>query len=168
MEDFSTRLDQLIQYLQITPYKLAKEIGTSESVISNVRAGRNKPSFDLLSKILNKYEVVSGDWLLTGVGPIEKYKEKKDSTPVASEPVMFGYQGFIKSSPPAKSRVSAKKQAKKVSPTLSPTQEDCRICDEKERVITQQQEVIDALKKVVAQMEARLNDRGDIEKKQAG
>src|SRR5690606_20821718 len=117
VEDFSTRLDQLLKYLQITPYKLAKEIGTSEAVISNVRAGRNKPSYDLLSKILNKYEVVSGDWLLTGVGDIAKKHGDASSTPVATEPITFGYQGFIKSIPPAKSGDSAKKQSKKVSPT---------------------------------------------------
>lgn len=68
MDPFVGRFDQLIDYLNITPYKLAKEISTSEAIISNIRAGKTKPSYDFLQKLLNKYKVINANWLIVGIG----------------------------------------------------------------------------------------------------
>lgn len=85
--DFSFRLQQLIEYLDITSYRLSKEIGTSEAVISNARSGRNKPSYDLISKILNKYKVISAEWLLLGEGDMLKNGGDSSNTPSFNEPL---------------------------------------------------------------------------------
>ena len=68
----------MLDYTGITAYKLAKKLGTSSSVISTIRAGKNKPGFDFLAKLVSKYELINVDYLLTGNGKLLK---ESDDTP---------------------------------------------------------------------------------------
>jgi hypothetical protein len=74
MANFVERFNQFIDYTGLTPYKLAKEIGTSDVIISKIKAGKNKPSFDFLEKIVFKYSIVNINWLITGEGDMIKNK----------------------------------------------------------------------------------------------
>lgn len=56
----------------------AKEIGKSPATVTNIFKGRNKPSIDLLQSILDRFRVISPEWLLMGVGPM--YRQKSGST----------------------------------------------------------------------------------------
>jgi transcriptional regulator with XRE-family HTH domain len=56
----------------LTPTKFADIIGVQRSAISHILSGRNKPSFDLIQKILTKFPRVNSEWLLMGRG--EMYK----------------------------------------------------------------------------------------------
>ena len=67
-----TRIHRLIGSENLTPTKFADIIGVQRSAISHILSGRNKPSFDLIQKILNKFPRVSSEWLLMGRG--EMYK----------------------------------------------------------------------------------------------
>ena len=58
------RLSELIERLGLTPNGFATQIGVKTTVIYNIQKGRNKPSFDLLQKIADKFNV-SADWLLS-------------------------------------------------------------------------------------------------------
>ncbi|NVO09492.1 MAG: helix-turn-helix transcriptional regulator [Bacteroidales bacterium] len=66
------RIQKLISYENLTPTKFADIIGVQRSAISHILSGRNKPSFDLIQKILNKFPRLSSEWLLMGRG--EMYK----------------------------------------------------------------------------------------------
>ncbi|NOU17989.1 MAG: helix-turn-helix transcriptional regulator [Bacteroidales bacterium] len=66
------RIQKLISYENLTPTKFADIIGVQRSAISHILSGRNKPSFDLIQKILNKFPRISSEWLLMGRG--EMYK----------------------------------------------------------------------------------------------
>lgn len=68
MDNFIDRFEKVIDFTGLSAYKLAKELGTSEAVISNIRSGKTKPSFDFLSKLLNKYKAINANWLYTGIG----------------------------------------------------------------------------------------------------
>lgn len=47
----------------------AKEVGVGGGVIQDIVAGRlNKPSFDVLNKIVNAYPTINIEWLVTGEG----------------------------------------------------------------------------------------------------
>lgn len=61
--------------------QLAEMLGINPAGISHILAGRNKPGFDLLQKILRRFPRVSPDWLLLGEGPMYR----ADYAP-ASEP----------------------------------------------------------------------------------
>jgi len=67
-----TRIQRLIGSENLSPTKFADIIGVQRSAISHILSGRNKPSFDLIQKILSKFPRVSSEWLLMGRG--EMYK----------------------------------------------------------------------------------------------
>ncbi len=67
--------DQLIQLMKtenLTATRLADEIGIQPSSISHVLSGRNKPSYDFIIKIIERFESVNATWLLTGKGTMKK------------------------------------------------------------------------------------------------
>lgn len=51
-----------------TGYTFSKELETSEAVISNIRKGKNPPNVQLIERMLNKYEDLDPQWLMTGQG----------------------------------------------------------------------------------------------------
>lgn len=53
---------------QLTASKFADAIGVQRSSISHILSGRNKPSLELINKILEHFEQVNADWLLLGKG----------------------------------------------------------------------------------------------------
>ena len=67
-----SRIQRLIGSENLSPTKFADIIGVQRSAISHILSGRNKPSFDLIQKILSKFPRVSSEWLLMGRG--EMYK----------------------------------------------------------------------------------------------
>lgn len=60
---FSEIFKQLIQNSGITVYKISKDTGISESLMSQWKSGRQLPKYDSLN-ILADYFNVSGDYLL--------------------------------------------------------------------------------------------------------
>jgi transcriptional regulator with XRE-family HTH domain len=67
-----SRIQKLIGAENLSPTKFADVIGVQRSAISHILSGRNKPSFDLIQRILTKFPRVSSEWLLMGRG--EMYK----------------------------------------------------------------------------------------------
>jgi len=67
------RLDKLLLAEQLTPAKFADIIGVQRSSISHIVSGRNKPSFDFIAKVLQRFPRVNPDWLILGKG--EMYKQ---------------------------------------------------------------------------------------------
>lgn len=66
--------EQLIQKYNLTPYKVAKEAGVTQTSLSNWKSGRNAPSMATLQKIAD-YLGVTVDYLMTGK---ENSAEKKN------------------------------------------------------------------------------------------
>ena len=62
------RFVQLIQELGLSKNAFAQSLGKTATVIQHLVDERNKPGFDLLSKVLEVYPNVSSDWLLLGQG----------------------------------------------------------------------------------------------------
>jgi transcriptional regulator with XRE-family HTH domain len=74
------RIVQLLTNESISATRLADMLGVQRSNISHILSGRNKPSFDFIEKILQKFPEISPDWLILGNGPV--YRPEK-SQPVA-------------------------------------------------------------------------------------
>lgn len=55
--------------------QLADMLGVNPAGISHILAGRNKPGFDLLQKILRRFPRISPDWLLLDTGPMYRDAE---------------------------------------------------------------------------------------------
>lgn len=58
------KLLKLIKTENLTSSKLAELLGVQPSGISHIMSGRNKPSFDLVQKILRRFPNINPDWLL--------------------------------------------------------------------------------------------------------
>jgi transcriptional regulator with XRE-family HTH domain len=58
--------DRILEFLK------AEDIGVQPSGISHILSGRNNPSLDFVLKMLEKYKLLSTDWLLFGKGSMYK------------------------------------------------------------------------------------------------
>lgn len=47
-----------------TPSRFADEIGIPRAIVSHVLAGRNKPSLDMVQKIVRRFPELGSDWIL--------------------------------------------------------------------------------------------------------
>ena len=65
--------------------QFAEEIGVQPSSISHILTGRNKPSVELIQKLLERYPEVNLRYLITGVEQNEKQKEKENENDVGVE-----------------------------------------------------------------------------------
>lgn len=84
------RIHRLINTENLTPTKFADIIGVQRSAISHILSGRNKPSFDLIQKILTKFPRVNAEWLMMGRGEMYKMVVQQrlfdvDPKPVSAE-----------------------------------------------------------------------------------
>ena len=71
------RLMALMQNKDLNAKEFAAEVGISAATMSNVINGRNKPSLEVMQKVLNRFRTVSSDWLILGIG--QMYYQKTDS-----------------------------------------------------------------------------------------
>ena len=58
------KLLELMKREGLKPSQLAEILGINPAGISHILAGRNKPSFELLQKILRRFPKINPDWLL--------------------------------------------------------------------------------------------------------
>lgn len=84
----STEKDRLVQIMeqeQLTAQQFAKEVGIQPGTVSNIMSERNRPSLEVMQKVLNRFRMLSPDWLILGVGSM--YRQKNES----QQPVLFDY-----------------------------------------------------------------------------
>jgi transcriptional regulator with XRE-family HTH domain len=62
------RIRQLLETRQLTPTQFADAIGVARPIISHILSGRNKPSLEVVQKIIGAFPDLSLPWLLSGVG----------------------------------------------------------------------------------------------------
>ncbi len=82
-EDIIAKLESIFLELNITPSMFADQIGVQRSSISHLLSGRNKPSLDLVLKIVNAFPQIDLYWLLGQKELKEKLnlKIKTDQSP---------------------------------------------------------------------------------------
>jgi transcriptional regulator with XRE-family HTH domain len=87
-EDFTKRLQEVIDFYGESASSFAEKIGVQRSSISHILSGRNKPSLDFVLKILSTYPEVELYWLLNGKGTfpasdtLPKQESKKPEIPL--------------------------------------------------------------------------------------
>lgn len=81
--DIIERLQKIIEHENLSVSAFAREIGVVDQTIRGIVVQkRNKPSFDMLVKILQTFDWLSAEWLIMGKGSMEKTKptEKTDDS----------------------------------------------------------------------------------------
>jgi len=71
------RIQLILKTYNLSPSQFADEIKVQRSGLSHILSGRNKPSLDFVTKILNHFSDISPEWLLFGEGQMLK-KVKSD------------------------------------------------------------------------------------------
>ena len=88
-KEIVTRIQTVIDHLELSVSTFADEIGVQRSSISHLLNGRNKPSLDFVMKLVNTYPEVDLYWLLKGEGgfPREARTEIRKETPEISKAI---------------------------------------------------------------------------------
>lgn len=89
------RIRIIMEEEQLTASKFAEAIGVQRSSISHILSGRNKPSLELINKILDRFNDLNTDWLLLGKGPM---KHQADAPAAPS----YSFEGAL---PPSRTPV---------------------------------------------------------------
>lgn len=60
------RIEKILKHYNLSASKFAETIDTQRSSISHILSGRNRPSLELLQRILEKYPEIDALWLING------------------------------------------------------------------------------------------------------
>ena len=86
MDEFSTRLKKLLEYLNVTPVSLAEKMGVQRTSFNHLLSGRNKPGFEFLTRLHGSYPSINLNWLISGQGHITTNTVNKISLDEINEP----------------------------------------------------------------------------------
>lgn len=89
MDKMKDRIQQIIDREGITPSRFAEIIGIQRSAMSHILSGRNNPSLDVLTKVLQKFDYINTDWLLFGKGNMLKVERSSQHTSLLDENAVF-------------------------------------------------------------------------------
>ncbi|MCR5889856.1 helix-turn-helix domain-containing protein [Hymenobacter sp. J193] len=77
------RIRTLLAARQLTPTQFADLIGVGRPIVSHILSGRNKPSLEVIQKVIAAFPDLAMPWLLSGVGPM--WSGEEDEKPVDAE-----------------------------------------------------------------------------------
>lgn len=83
--DINYKIKQILVDKNITASHFADEIGVQRSSISHILAGRNRPSLDIIQKIIKRYPELGLDWILA-TDDSEASERSLDSSKIANYP----------------------------------------------------------------------------------
>lgn len=70
--EFNTRLKKILDYYGLSASAFAEVITVQRSSISHILSGRNKPSLEFITKVVNAFPDIDLLWLLSGVSEFPK------------------------------------------------------------------------------------------------
>ena len=83
----NTRLEQFIAAENISKAEFADNIGVARASVSHILAGRNKPSYDFITGLMQRYPRLNMEWLLAGKGKMYKESDTSSAVIAAGQPV---------------------------------------------------------------------------------
>ncbi len=75
--DEKEKIEKIMQTENLNSVQFAAEIGIQGSTLSHILNGRNKPSLDVLKRILNRFRKINSDWLILDIGSM--YRTERNS-----------------------------------------------------------------------------------------
>ncbi len=81
------RIRELLLIRQLTPTQFADAIGVARPIVSHIMSGRNKPSLEVVQKVLAAFPDLAMPWLLNGSGPMLAASSAPTAGPTVSESV---------------------------------------------------------------------------------
>nr|WP_295933787.1 helix-turn-helix transcriptional regulator [uncultured Dyadobacter sp.] len=94
--DLTEKIKQILADKNTTPSLFADEIGIQRSSMSHILAGRNKPSLDMVQKIVKRYPELGVKWILDDEPlpdmPDNSLLESRKKSPTVPAPVQTNPQ----------------------------------------------------------------------------
>ena len=78
------RFQTILDLENLSPAQLADRLGVQRSGISHILSGRNKPSFELLQRVVQSFPEISAEWLITGNGKLLKEQNQAAASGAAN------------------------------------------------------------------------------------
>ena len=111
------RFQTILDLENLSPAQLADRLGVQRSGISHILSGRNKPSFELLQRVVQSFPEISAEWLITGNGKPLKEQNQAAASGAASGATSGATSGAASSA--ANSRSSGTTPS--TTPSISPS-----------------------------------------------
>lgn len=122
--DLNDKIKSLIASLQLTPSHFADEIGVQRSSISHILSGRNRPSLEIIQRIVNRFPDITYEWLLEG-------SNATSGAPIPSfstlRPDVGASEGKIPASPKSESKPVENLSPLGVAPAVTEKQTNSRV-----------------------------------------
>ena len=114
------RILQIMDQEGLTPSAFAEAIGIQRAAMSHITSGRNNPSLDVFTKILERFTYINPDWLLHGTGNMQR--ETKYSVQPQKQLELFPPASHIQ---PEKKNISEfSKETKDKTPQNQPKKQE--------------------------------------------
>ena len=78
------RLLAFLKAENISQTSFAEKIGITRAAVCHLLSGRNKPGFDIISRIIREFPALSAEWLICGSGKM--YRESPATEQVTPLP----------------------------------------------------------------------------------
>lgn len=131
------RLMKLMETEGLNAKQFANEVGIQAGTISNIVNGRNKPSLEVLQKVLHRFRTVSSDWMILDSGsmyrPIGEAQSRTlfDELPVEPPMIVPDESDEEKNETQEHNYAGVKEQQNKVSPPAGARGEEIEIRNRK-------------------------------------
>ncbi|MDR2968294.1 MAG: XRE family transcriptional regulator [Tannerellaceae bacterium] len=70
------RIKEIIRLLKVSDRRFAEMIGVPQTTVSNLFNRRTEPSYKILNAIINRFEFIDPEWLLTGYGQMHRKEDE--------------------------------------------------------------------------------------------
>lgn len=107
------RFQTILDLENLSPAQLADRLGVQRSGISHILSGRNKPSFELLQRVVQSFPEISAEWLITGNGKPLKEQNQAAASGAAS--------GATSSATSGTASGTANSRSSGTTPSISPS-----------------------------------------------
>ena len=79
------RLQLFLQMEQLSQSQFADKMGIQRSGVTHLLSGRNKPSFEFITRMLQTFPTLNAEWLILGKGKPYKDSSASPEIPVAPQ-----------------------------------------------------------------------------------
>ena len=80
MNDHTLRIIQIMQDKKMNATQFSEAIGIQRTNMSHITLGRNNPSADVLTKIIERFSDINPGWLLSGKGDMRNMSEYQENS----------------------------------------------------------------------------------------
>jgi transcriptional regulator with XRE-family HTH domain len=90
------RIVKLMEQEGFSSSQFADAIGIQRAAMSHITTGRNNPSLDVITKILERFPYVNPDWLMRGLGNMRRSDTTHAAAPTEKLPDLFAGASHIR------------------------------------------------------------------------